>query len=237
MGHQVTVFSGEPYPQLDDGVELVKVPGLDLYAEPHPFRLPAVWEYKTRYDLAEVAHVLDGHVPRADHLELAGPATVEGPRRRLRHRARQPVPRPRGVRDDRRRLAPCWRRCTIRSPRTATSTWRAATTRWQRMVQQRWYAFLGHADPGGAQAALHGHRVGVVAPATSSRDLDARPEHLRVVPVGVDTDDLPPRTQRRAGARSADGHGQRRRPAQGAGPTARGPGQGAHRACTTCTSW
>ena len=32
LGHRVTVISGPPYPQLVDGVTLVKLPGLDLYA-------------------------------------------------------------------------------------------------------------------------------------------------------------------------------------------------------------
>jgi len=40
LGHEVTVFSGQPYPELDDPRQLVKVPGLDLYAEPHPFWPP-----------------------------------------------------------------------------------------------------------------------------------------------------------------------------------------------------
>ena len=32
LGHQVTVFSGPPYPNLDPKVSLVKVPSLDLYS-------------------------------------------------------------------------------------------------------------------------------------------------------------------------------------------------------------
>ena len=35
------MFSGQPYPELDAGVRLTKVPSLDLYREPDPFRLPA----------------------------------------------------------------------------------------------------------------------------------------------------------------------------------------------------
>ena len=31
LGHRVEVFSGQPYPVLDPGVELTKVPSLDLY--------------------------------------------------------------------------------------------------------------------------------------------------------------------------------------------------------------
>ena len=40
LGHEVEVFSGQPYPDLDDGVALTKVPSLDLYREPDPFRVP-----------------------------------------------------------------------------------------------------------------------------------------------------------------------------------------------------
>ena len=40
LGHSVEVFSGQPYPELDPGVELTKVPSLDLYREPDPFRIP-----------------------------------------------------------------------------------------------------------------------------------------------------------------------------------------------------
>ncbi len=35
-GHHVDVISGQPYPVLDPRVRLVKLPSLDLYAEPHP---------------------------------------------------------------------------------------------------------------------------------------------------------------------------------------------------------
>lgn len=38
LGHQVTVFSGQPYPQLDEGVTLVKVSGLNLYESDAPFK-------------------------------------------------------------------------------------------------------------------------------------------------------------------------------------------------------
>ena len=31
MGHQVDVISGPPYPNLDEKVNLIKLPGLDLF--------------------------------------------------------------------------------------------------------------------------------------------------------------------------------------------------------------
>ena len=36
MGHRVDVISGEPYPELDARVDLVKLPSLNLYAHPNP---------------------------------------------------------------------------------------------------------------------------------------------------------------------------------------------------------
>ena len=40
LGHSVEVFAGQPWPELDPGVGFTPVPGLDLYREPDPFRLP-----------------------------------------------------------------------------------------------------------------------------------------------------------------------------------------------------
>ena len=55
LGHEVEVFSGPPYPDLDDGVRLTEVPSLDLYREPDPFRTPRLAEYRDLVDLQEVA--------------------------------------------------------------------------------------------------------------------------------------------------------------------------------------
>ncbi|MGY1690975.1 glycosyltransferase family 4 protein [Geodermatophilus sp. SYSU D01105] len=55
LGHQVTVFSGQPYPELDDGVPLTRVPSLDLYREPDPFRTPRPGEFRDWVDVTEWA--------------------------------------------------------------------------------------------------------------------------------------------------------------------------------------
>ena len=55
LGHEVTVFAGQPWPVLDEGVGWVPVPSLDLYRPEDPFRIPHPREFKTRYDLAEFA--------------------------------------------------------------------------------------------------------------------------------------------------------------------------------------
>jgi glycosyltransferase involved in cell wall biosynthesis len=54
LGHTVEVFSGQPYPELDEGVTLTKVPSLDLYREPDPFRTPWPSEYRDLVDVEEV---------------------------------------------------------------------------------------------------------------------------------------------------------------------------------------
>jgi glycosyltransferase involved in cell wall biosynthesis len=54
LGHTVEVFSGQPYPELDDGVTLTKVPSLDLYREPDPFRTPKPKEFRDLIDVEEV---------------------------------------------------------------------------------------------------------------------------------------------------------------------------------------
>jgi glycosyltransferase involved in cell wall biosynthesis len=55
LGHHVEVFSGPPYPILDERVPLHRLESLDLYREPDPFRIPKLREFKTWIDVAEFA--------------------------------------------------------------------------------------------------------------------------------------------------------------------------------------
>ncbi|MFT4201044.1 glycosyltransferase family 4 protein [Gordonia sp. (in: high G+C Gram-positive bacteria)] len=62
LGHDVEIFSGQPYPDLDQaaldaGVRLTKVPSLDLYGEPEPFRNPKLGEYRDWIDVIEVGQM------------------------------------------------------------------------------------------------------------------------------------------------------------------------------------
>jgi len=63
LGHRVEVFSGQPYPELDPGVHLTKVPSMDLFAEPNPFRNPRPSEFRDRIDLEEWARMRTGAFP------------------------------------------------------------------------------------------------------------------------------------------------------------------------------
>ena len=63
LGHRVEVFSGQPYPELDPGVQLARVPSLDLYREPDPFRTPHWHEYRDWADVLETAMMWGGAFP------------------------------------------------------------------------------------------------------------------------------------------------------------------------------
>ena len=63
LGHSVEVFSGQPYPELDEGVTLTKLPSLDLYREPDPFRVPRLREFRDLTDVYEFGAMLTAAFP------------------------------------------------------------------------------------------------------------------------------------------------------------------------------
>jgi len=62
-GHHVEVFSGQPYPELDDGPRLRRVPSLDLYRDDDPFRTPARDEIRDWADVLETVMMWGGAFP------------------------------------------------------------------------------------------------------------------------------------------------------------------------------
>jgi glycosyltransferase involved in cell wall biosynthesis len=63
LGHQVEVFSGQPYPELDPGPRLTQIPSLDLYRDPDPFRTPRWGEYREWADVLETVMMWGGAFP------------------------------------------------------------------------------------------------------------------------------------------------------------------------------
>jgi glycosyltransferase involved in cell wall biosynthesis len=63
LGHTVEVFSGQPYPELDEGVALTKVPSLDLYRPGEEFRNPHPREFRDRIDVQEWLLMRSGAFP------------------------------------------------------------------------------------------------------------------------------------------------------------------------------
>lgn len=60
LGHHVEVFSGQPYPVLDERVQLHQLPSLDIFNDAHPGRFPGFWEVKSWADAAEVGSFMTG---------------------------------------------------------------------------------------------------------------------------------------------------------------------------------
>ncbi|MDA8277328.1 MAG: glycosyltransferase family 4 protein [Actinomycetota bacterium] len=71
-GHEVTIFSGPPYPDLDDRCELVEVQSLDVYRGGDSIKIPHLSEIHSLADLYEFALTLTGSFcePKAFGLRL-----------------------------------------------------------------------------------------------------------------------------------------------------------------------
>ncbi len=63
LGHSVEVFSGQPYPELAEGVGLTRVPSLDLYRPDDPFRRPRRAELRGPADVLEYGLMCCGSFP------------------------------------------------------------------------------------------------------------------------------------------------------------------------------
>src|SRR3954470_2869106 len=63
LGHLVEVLSGQPYPELDGDVPLTRLPSLDLYREPDPFRTPRPSEFRDLIDVTEWATMCTAGFP------------------------------------------------------------------------------------------------------------------------------------------------------------------------------
>lgn len=184
LGHQVTVFSGPPYPELEEGVELVRVPSLDLYRQPDPFRTPRMRELQTSIDVLELATMCAAGFPEPRTFSM---------------RARRLLAGRSGdfdlVHDDQclgtgllGMMRDGWPLiATIHHPITVdraidldhAETWK------RRLSLRRWYGFLAMQK----RVAPRIPRV-ITVSSSSSRDiaeqLGVRQERTSVVPVGVD---------------------------------------------------
>jgi glycosyltransferase involved in cell wall biosynthesis len=63
MGHQVDVWSGPPYPELADGVRLIKVPSMDLWKGDKIRKIPRISEMKDPINRLEYRRTMMGEFP------------------------------------------------------------------------------------------------------------------------------------------------------------------------------
>ena len=63
LGHEVDVLSGPPYPQLDEGIALHKIPGLDLYNPDHLFKVANIRDLSSPLNQFEFLSMCSGGFP------------------------------------------------------------------------------------------------------------------------------------------------------------------------------
>jgi glycosyltransferase involved in cell wall biosynthesis len=194
LGHEVEVFSGQPYPVLDEGVRLTEVPSLDLYREPDPFRTPRPGEFRDLIDVEEVLTMWTAGFPepktfskrvarllahRIDDFDIAHDNQVLGY----------------GILDIERMGLPLI--ATIHHPITVDRRIDLATapTLRRRLTLRRWYGFLR------MQVKVARQVRRILTPSESSRrdiatDFGVDPARMQTILLGVDDVFRPPTTKR-----------------------------------------
>ncbi|TFV87680.1 glycosyltransferase family 1 protein [Blastococcus sp. CT_GayMR20] len=190
LGHRVEVLSGQPYPELDGGVPLTRLPSLDLYREPDPFRTPRPSEFRDWVDVAEWATMCTAGFPEPMTFSLRA--------------ARHLLPRAADfdVVHDNQSLGWGLLRlvraglptvATVHHPISIDRDLELAATRSfrRRLTLRRWYAFTR------MQAHVAGRLDGVTTVSENSRrdiatHMGLAPESVDVIPVGIDPAEFRP---------------------------------------------
>jgi glycosyltransferase involved in cell wall biosynthesis len=194
LGHDVEVFSGQPYPEgLDPRVKLTKVPSLDLYREPDPFRVPRPNELHDRIDVLELLATWTAAFPepktfcmraarvladRLDDFDVVhdnqslgtGLLTIAG--------LGMPVV------------------ATVHHPITRDKVLDVAAAKWWRKpLVRRWYGFA-EMQKQVARQLPELLTVSSTSATDIAHDFGVSPEQLHVVPLGVDTELFKPAPNR-----------------------------------------
>ncbi|MDN5758389.1 MAG: glycosyltransferase family 4 protein [Tomitella sp.] len=195
LGHEVEVFSGPPYPELDPGVTLTRVPSLDLYRDPDPFRTPRPSEIRDWVDVLEVAAMWSAGFPepltfslraarilaeRADEFDVVHDNQCLGYGLLQIQRAGLPVV------------------ATIHHPITRDRALDlAAAPWWKKVTVRRWYGFL-------TMQGRVARRISTLLTVSRSSEEDIAAAftipagRLHTIPLGVDTDVFAPPAARTA---------------------------------------
>lgn len=194
LGHDVEVFSGQPYPELDEGVTLTKVPSLDLYREPDPFRIPKLREFRDLVDVQEFAIMCTAGFPeprtfakrvvkllrtRKDDFDVVLDNQVLGGALTELEELGLPM------------------LTAIHHPITFDRRidLAAATTLRRKVSLRRWYGFLGMQ----ARAAKAARKVITVSQSSErdiAKDFGVDPERIEVIYLGADAEFQPPTSPR-----------------------------------------
>jgi glycosyltransferase involved in cell wall biosynthesis len=179
----VEVFSGPPYPELDPGVNLTRVPSLDLYRPEDPFRRPALREFRDRLDVLEYLTMCTAGFPepRTFSWRLSRLLRDRVGEYDVLHDNQTLGP---GLLDLARRGLPVL--TTVHHPISADRRVDLAAARgWQRITRRRWYGFVAM-QRRVARRTEHVLTVSRRSAQDITADFGVPPERIRVIPVGVD---------------------------------------------------
>lgn len=194
LGHDVEVFSGQPYPEiLDPRVRLTEVPSLDLYREPDPFRIPRPSEIKTSIDLEELLTTWTAGFPepktfsmraarlladRRDDFDVVHDNQCLGTGLLTIADSGMPVV------------------ATVHHPITRDRVLEVAAAKWWRKpLVRRWYGFA-EMQKEVARQIPELVTVSSTSAADIAEDFAVDPNQLNVVPLGVDTQLFQPSERR-----------------------------------------
>jgi glycosyltransferase involved in cell wall biosynthesis len=194
LGHDVEVFSGQPYPEgLDPRVRLTKVPSLDMYREPDPFRIPRPSEIHDRIDLRELLTTWTAGFPEPKTFTMRV-ARILAHRRDEFDVVHDNQSLGTGLLDIAALGLPVV--ATVHHPITRDKVVEvAAAPWWRKPLVRRWYAFAE------MQKQVARRIPELLTVSTSSAtdiadDFGVSPEQLHVVPLGVDTERFRPSDHR-----------------------------------------
>jgi glycosyltransferase involved in cell wall biosynthesis len=200
LGHRVEVLSGQPYPELDAGVALTRLPSLDLYREPDPFRTPRPSEFRDWIDVAEWATMCTAGFPEPMTFSLRAA-------RHLLPRTAEPGRRDFDIVHDNQSLG--WGLlqlvragvptvATVHHPIAIDRELElaAATSLRRRLTLRRWYGFTG------MQARVARRLDGVTTVSENSRrdiatHMGLPADGVDVIPVGIDPEEFRPPPEER----------------------------------------
>lgn len=197
LGHDVEVFSGQPYPEgLDPRVKLTKVPSLDLYREPDPFRVPRPSEIRDGIDALELATMWSAGFPEPRTFTMRVARILADRRDEF------------DVVHDNQSLGSALLKiaglglpvvATVHHPITRDRVVEIAAAKWWRKpLVRRWYGFA-EMQKKVARKIPELLTVSSSSAADIAEDFGVTPDQLHIVPLGVDTELFKPSENRVSG--------------------------------------
>ncbi|BBX89358.1 glycosyltransferase family 4 protein [Mycolicibacterium boenickei] len=197
LGHDVEVFSGQPYPEgLDPRVKLTKVPSLDLYREPDPFRVPRPSEIRDGIDALELATMWSAGFPEPRTFTMRVARILADRRDEF------------DVVHDNQSLGSALLKiaglglpvvATVHHPITRDRVVEIAAAKWWRKpLVRRWYGFA-EMQKRVARRIPELLTVSSSSAADIAEDFGVTPDQLHIVPLGVDTELFKPSAHRVSG--------------------------------------